>query len=185
MRLFIAFPLEQSVTSRLAEIVADFRKLGGPIKWVEPENMHLTVRFLGETTESKVEALKQIIDAAASHASTIKSVVTEIGGFPNLHRPRVIWTGLDSNASKLVPIAAEIEKAVQQIGFAPEIKPFKPHLTLGRVRDDARIGDSLEYLLHYKLAPIPVTFDTLALVRSTLTPRGPIYEHLHDARFSR
>lgn len=184
MRLFIAFPLEPTVTRRLGEIVAEFQMLGGPIKWVEPNNMHITARFLGETVENKVDLLIKIVTAAVLHASPIHSAIHQIDGFPNLHRPRVIWAGLDNQAARLVPIAQEIERAVQQLGFAAEAKPFKPHLTLGRVRGDACIGNSLDHLLHVKFAPIPVTFDRLALIRSTLTPDGPIYEHIHDARFS-
>ena len=183
MRLFIAFPLEPAVTRRLGEIVAEFQKLGGPIKWVEPNNLHLTTRFLGETADTKVDSLIKMVTAAASHASPIHSVIHQIDGFPNLHRPRVIWAGLDRKATKLALIATEIERAVQQIGFPAEAKPFNPHLTLGRVREGARIGNSLDYLLHYKFTPIPVTFDRLALIKSTLMPSGPIYDILHEARF--
>lgn len=180
MRLFIAFPLEDSVTSRLSQIVGEFERHGGPIKWVEPKNMHLTARFLGETPENQVDGLIKVVNASAAKGKVVKTVIQQIGGFPNLHRPRVIWAGMDSEVNKLIPVAAEIERLIKPLGFAAETKPFKPHLTLGRVREDAKIGNSLDYLLRYQFAPIPVLFDRLALIKSTLTPRGPIYDLLHE-----
>ncbi len=182
MRIFIAFPLEDSVTRRLGEIVTDFERNGGPVKWVEPKNMHLTARFLGETPDNQLDQLIKVVTTAGGKGTVIRTVIQQIGGFPNLHRPRVIWAGMDNEVNKLVPIAVEIERYVQQLGFPAENKPFKPHLTLGRVREGAKIGNSLDFLMRYQLTPIPVQFDRLALIKSTLTPRGPIYDTLHEVK---
>lgn len=182
MRLFIAFPMDDSVTRRLGEMIGDFERNGGPVKWVEPKNMHLTARFLGETPDNQLDQLIKVVTTAGGKGSVIQTVIQQIGGFPNLHRPRVIWAGMDTEVNKLILIAAEIEKMVQRLGFPPENKPFKPHLTLGRVREGAKIGNSLDFLMRYQFTPIPVRFDRLALVKSTLTLRGPIYDTLHEVK---
>lgn len=182
MRLFIAFPLEDAVTRRLGEVVGEFERHGGPVKWVEPKNMHLTARFLGETPDAQVEQLSRVVTSVAGKGIVVRTVIQQIGGFPNLHRPRVIWVGMDAEVNKLVPIAAEVERQVQQLGFAAETKSFKPHLTLGRVREGVKIGNTLDYLMRYQLTPIPVQFERIALIKSTLTPRGPVYETLHEVK---
>ena len=180
MRLFIAFPLEEPATRRLGEIVTEFERNGGPVKWVDPNNLHLTARFLGETPDNLVDPLMKLVPSVSGKGAVIRTVIQQIGGFPNLHRPRVIWAGMDNEVNKLILVAAEIERQVQQLGFAAESKPFKPHLTLGRVREGVKIGNSLDYLMRYQFAPIPLLFDRIALIKSTLTPRGPIYDVLHE-----
>lgn len=182
MRLFIAFPLDAAVKAELARITAQLAGKGGPVKWVEPENMHLTVRFLGETPENKVPSLRQLLDAVASRFEVIDASFYELGGFPNIHRPRVIWLGMQGPIARIRVAAAEVEKRVVALGFDPEPKGFKPHLTLGRVRDDQRIGNLLDHLRTFSFEAIPARIDRLILYQSTLTPKGPVYQVLHEAR---
>ena len=183
MRLFIAFPLAVEVKDYLGTVISELRNYSNDIRWVAPKNIHLTARFLGDTEEAKVAKLSQLVDTVASAHSAVSSALTELGAFPNLKRPRVIWAGIGEGAEALDKIARDLELRVRQLRFEPESKGFKSHLTLGRVREGARLDNFADVLSGYKLQRMPILFDRLVLYKSTLTPQGPIYERLHEAAF--
>ena len=101
IRLFIAFPLQRGVEEKLGEIIAVLRDKGGRVKWVAPQNIHLTARFLGDTEEPLVERLTALIDDTAAGYDAVGSLIDRLGAFPNLVRPRVIWAGLRDNTDIL------------------------------------------------------------------------------------
>jgi 2'-5' RNA ligase len=181
IRLFIAFPLQKEVGEQLGEIIALLRNQGGRVRWVAPENIHLTARFLGDTNESLVERLTALIDDTAANYNPVDSLIDRLGAFPNLPRPRVIWAGLRDNTEVLVKIARELELSVRKLRFKPEKRGFKAHLTLGRVKNPSGVGNLTAYMQYFKLEEIPLKFDRLTLFKSTLTPQGPIYDRLHEA----
>lgn len=180
LRLFIALPVPETTKRRLAIIIEKLRQHGGSVKWVQPKNMHLTVRFLGDTDERLVPDLKEILDTTASGHQASDTIIDRLGGFPNLRRPRVIWAGLGKNLKPLEKVAEQIELAVRKLQFPEERKKFNPHLTLGRVRDGKNIQPLLDYLQGEKIEPIPCLLDKIVLFKSTLTPQGPIYDRLHQ-----
>lgn len=180
MRLFIAIPLPHDVETALGALISEFRKYDGGVKWVQASNIHLTLRFLGETDQSKVSAIESAVDAVASKHDAITMNIDTIGSFPNLKRPRAIWCGMHDEIERLSAIAGNIEAEMVRIGFPSEGKPFKAHLTLGRVRDGADVRRLAEFLSSYRLRPIPLRLDSIVLFKSTLTPTGPIYERLYQ-----
>lgn len=181
MRLFIAFPLAVEVKDYLGSVINDLRPHADGVRWVAPKNIHLTARFLGDTEDSKVTKLHQLIDSVAGLHGSVSSSLTQLGAFPNLKRPRVIWAGIGDGVEELGKIARDVELRVRQLRFEPESKAFKTHLTLGRVKEGARLDEFGEFVPGYTLRPMPVIFDRLVLYKSTLTPQGPIYERLHEA----
>ncbi len=181
IRLFIALPLEKPVKDRLGQIIADFKQKGGSVKWVKPENTHLTLRFLGDTDEKLLAKIKTEIDAVASTHPPVATSINIIGGFPNLNRPRVIWVGIEKEIESLAKMARQMELKIRTLGFEKESRPFKAHLTLARVREPRGNERLFEYLQGYKLEEIPIHFDRIVLFKSTLTSQGPIYERLHEA----
>jgi len=181
MRLFIAFPLAVEIKDYLGTVISELRVHSNDIRWVAPKNIHLTARFLGDTEEAKVTKLNQLIDSVAAAHHAVSSSLTELGAFPNVKRPRVIWAGIGEGTEALGKIARDVELRVRQLRFEPESKGFKSHLTLGRVRERARLDKFAEVLSGYSLQPTPILFDRLVLYKSTLTPQGPIYERLHEA----
>ncbi|MEW6412770.1 MAG: RNA 2',3'-cyclic phosphodiesterase [Candidatus Zixiibacteriota bacterium] len=181
MRLFIALPLEKSVKDRLGQIIAELKSKGGSVKWVKPDNTHLTLRFLGETDEKLLPRIKSEIDAVASGHAPVTTSISIIGGFPNLSRPRVIWVGIGKEIEALSKMARQMELKIRTLGFEKESKPFKAHLTLARVREPRGNEHLFSYLQEYQLDEIPAHFDRIVLFKSTLTPQGPIYERLHEA----
>ena len=174
MRLFIAMPLGAEVEQKLGEIINECRQHGGSVKWVKPENIHLTIRFLGDTDEGILDKLKQLLDAVATEFSPVETTIDRLGAFPNLQRPRVIWTSVSSETETLAKLAGQVELRVRKLRFEAEKKPFKAHLTLGRIRIPQGLVNLLAFLEEYALEPIPVRFDRLVLFKSTLTPQGPI-----------
>ncbi len=181
MRLFIALPLGPEVKDALGRIISDFKRHGGPVKWVKPENIHLTLRFLGETDESLVGKIKTEIDTVAAAHARVQTSISRLGGFPNLNRPRVIWVGIEHNLELLSKMARQMELRARTLRFDKESRAFKAHLTLGRVRQPQGLEGLTQALDKYVLEEIPVMFDRIVLFKSTLTPQGPIYDRLHEA----
>jgi 2'-5' RNA ligase len=181
MRLFIGLPVEKRVQKELGQITSVLNTKGGKVKWVKPKLIHLTVRFLGDTDEGLIGDLSKLIDRVAAQTQTIGTIVDSLGGFPNLNRPRVIWAGLSGATEVLTKVAGEVERSVRELGFKAESNRFKAHLTIGRVRDPRPLGTLPDYIKSFEMRPLELTFDRLILYKSTLTPEGPIYEHLHVA----
>ena len=183
MRLFIAIPLSQAVAIYLADVIRSLRKPDDGIKWVEPHNIHLTLRFLGETSENLVPAIRTEMLAVAGAIQVFDCKLGGIGGFPDLNRPRVIWIGLNGGMDALTRAASQMELRMRSLGFMSE-KTFKPHLTLGRVREGAPpVIITTDAISLIKPAE-PVRLDRMILFQSTLSPQGPIYKALFTAEFS-
>ena len=182
LRLFIALPLPDSAKEALGALIAEFSSHPAPVKWVNPANIHMTLRFLGDTPATKVADLCTLLNETGSHHSTVSTYISRLGAFPNLRRARILWAGVqeDDSVIRLEHLAAEIERGVQQLGFDPESKKFRPHLTIGRVKQRTSISDLAQTIEHYRLASFPLALSNLALFQSTLTPRGPIYKRLHS-----
>lgn len=182
-RLFIALPLSHEVERALGEIIRDLSATKAKVKWVDPPNIHITVRFLGDTDERLIPDIRKLIDVSAGHASPTTVWITRLGAFPNLKRPRVFWAGPDeqSQIRGMQAMADEIERGAQRLGLEPETKPFKPHLTLARVKYPDGLDLLCAAVRAYRLTPIELLLDRLVLFRSTLTPTGPVYEKLHES----
>jgi len=180
VRLFIALELPDKVRNELKRVSDELRDCGAKVSWVKPQNMHLTVRFLGDTEERLVDVLKSGVQTIGGSPTTVH--LSRLGAFPNLRRPRVIWAGIDGVLDPIYDVAGEIERMVQRLGFEPDNKKFKPHLTIGRIRDPRRAGDLTEAVESCQLEKIEFPLDRVMLVQSTLTPQGPIYKTLAETK---
>ena len=183
MRLFIATPISRQVETELANIIYQLKNVAGNIKWVKPENIHLTIKFLGDTDESLVEHLSEIIDETSRETDILEFRISKLGGFPNLIRPRALWAGLDGDHAELERLASSVDKRVYELGYEKETRKFRPHLTLGRVKKPQALPQLAHFIENYKIEAMPFQIDRLTLFKSTLTPRGPIYERIHEALF--
>lgn len=178
MRLFIALSIPDEVRRELARAQAGLRGL--PVRWADPAGIHLTLQFLGETAEGSVPPLLAAL--AAVPATTFPLRLAGLGAFPNLRQPRVVWAGLDGDLAALARLQAAVLAATAPLGFVPEERPFRPHLTLGRVRQEAgpeerrAIGRAVERAA--ALAPLSWEAAGPTLYQSTLTPRGAVYKAL-------
>lgn len=180
MRLFIALPLPHHVERFLESLIADFRSRTRPgaVSWVSPGNIHITLRFLGETDPKLLPDVRRVVSVAAETSRAEQITCNRVGAFPSLRKPNVLWIGSSEVPESLRSLAQKIESDVQHLGFDKEAKPFKPHLTLGRVRQPHLLGSLPDYMTTYSLSPQTILLDRVVLFQSTLTPQGAIYKAL-------
>lgn len=182
MRLFIALPLPSEIEESLGKLIFVLKQKGRHVKWVAPKNIHLTAKFLGEVDEDKIPVIMEIVKKTGSKYSVVDCLVDKIGAFPNLVRPRIIWAGFSGGIETLESIVTDLEDETEKLGFPREGKRFKPHITLGRVKENYGLGDMIDYIKSYQVVPENMRLDNLVLFKSTLTPRGPIYDRLFETR---
>ena len=179
-RIFIAVRLPDEVIGKITRISQFFQSQlpEEALKWVETENLHLTLRFLGEIPETTIEQVQQVLAQVATAQKSFELSVEGLGMYPNPKQPRTIWLGVQG-VKPLIALHAELEKALGRIGIEKESRPFDPHLTLARVRDRTsremahHIGETLAAFKVDSLGVFRV--NEIHLIESQLTPQGPIY----------
>lgn len=181
IRAFIAIELPPEVTAALAraqEALGRDKEKG--VRWVSPEGIHLTLKFLGNVEESQLPQLEATLAEAATIEDPFTLQLGALGAFPNARSPRVLWVGVAGEAEKLARLQQAVEGKVSPLGFPPEERAFSPHLTLGRVRPEVKPPD--RRMLGEKLAQASVgegpsfPVNALSLMQSTLTPQGARYQ---------
>jgi 2'-5' RNA ligase len=173
-RAFVAIELEPPLREAIGELQAGLRPRLGAVRLVRPEGIHLTLRFLGDTSPAQVETLRPRLAAAAAECPPAQARVAGIGTFPERGSPRVLWLGLDV-PPPILDLQRACERAAREAGFEKEERPFRAHLTLGRWRERAARPE-------LPPADLGMTqLDTLVLFRSDLQPGGAVYTPL--ARF--
>jgi RNA 2',3'-cyclic 3'-phosphodiesterase len=185
-RLFVALEPPDAVRRRLAALAAELRRAAGRaadgVRWVAPENVHLTLQFLGAVPAERVAAVEAAVAAAAAGARPLTLEVKGAGGFPNARRPRVIWLGLGGDEAPLVALVADLGRRLAPLGFPPEARPFSPHLTMGRSREPrgaAGLGGALAATA--VATGVPWRATEVVIVESHLSPKGPRYEAIARA----
>ena len=180
IRSFLSFDLEsETVRKRLASMQRLLVQTGADLKLVEPQNIHITIRFLGDITSSMVEKIfaeMQIIKFTSFYAQ-----IKGLGAFPNTRYPRVLWAGLTENADQLKTVFNQLEPRLRNLGFTPDRRGFSPHLTIARVksgRNKVKLADFVAKNANYDFGT--TLAECLRLKRSDLTPKGPIYSTLKE-----
>jgi len=181
MRLFVAAETPDSVRESIRLYMEGLKKsFGNVVKWVAPENLHVTIKFLGEVSERNAGTVKACMDSAASATEPFTLTLEGIGFFPGDGHPRVVWIGADGGCESLLEVYQNLENCLETEGFDRDDKPFSAHLTIGRVKKFK------ELVLPARIPEFePATFDVegLSLVRSVLKPEGPVYETIYRSRF--
>ena len=187
IRSFIAVELPSGLKNELAELETQLKKASPPVvKWVDPNSIHVTLKFLGEIFEASIDELMLAIEESAQGILPFQLEVRGVGAFPNLERPQVLWTGVKGELEKIAQLQKRIESNTEQLGFPRESRVFSPHLTLGRVRDEAgpnerrRLGKLLADTTFTALHNVDV--DAVNLMKSQLTPGGAIYSCLGSVK---
>jgi 2'-5' RNA ligase len=181
MRLFIALELESSVRERLKAIQASLRREVDPrwVRWVQPDGIHLTLKFLGEVDAARVADLEAALARQVAHHAPCRFQVAEVGAFPNPDRARVLWVGLREGGRSLATLQEGIEEALEGVGFPRERRPFAAHLTIGRVRDgigaQAQAGLARVLRAFPGFEPVDTDADEVRLIRSELRPEGAVH----------
>ena len=175
MRVFIAVDLPDEIRGRLGEVERDLKEVSNSARWVAPESVHITLKFLGEIPEDRIASIDATL--AAVRWPSFPVIVRSVGFFPDSRSARVFWVGLQSPA--LEGLAGEIDGRMQQLGFEKEKRPFRPHLTLARARDmriDRSLVAAAERFAHHDFGSFQA--DSFHLFQSTLKPSGAVYNKL-------
>ena len=186
LRAFLASELPAALQDSIHTATAGLRQdLGeGLIRWVPAHNVHLTLKFLGDVSSSSLDLIKQMMVTEASQFSGFDVQVEGLGCYPSLRRPRVLWVGLKAPA-ELASLQRAIEAAAARLGYESEERDFSPHLTIGRVRQNASSGDVHKIRTAMEGCRIDalgtVRVDAIHLFKSELRPEGSIYTRLFSA----
>ena len=183
IRSFIAIELPDELKLGLAQLQAQLKTAKqSSVKWVDPYSIHLTLKFLGNIAVDKVSEITRAIEAAAQGVSPFHLEVKGLGAFPNLRRVQVAWVGISGEVDKLSRLQQRIDSNLAPLGFAPESRPFTPHLTLARLRDRASLDERQNFgqLIASTRFETVYAFnvDSIYIMRSQLTREGAIYSQL-------
>ncbi len=178
IRAFIAVRISDDQRDRVAEVLDRLSSHDVRVKWVDPKNMHITLKFLGDMAEENLPAIFDAIEDALQESRRFEMKLAGLGQFPPRKPPRVIWAGIESGYDSLKDIAAKIEKAVEPFGFEPEKRKFSAHVTIGRVKNNKNIRLVTDDLEKIRFDSPGAAVSEVVFFKSDLTPTGPIYTPL-------
>ncbi|MGD2206022.1 MAG: RNA 2',3'-cyclic phosphodiesterase [Anaerolineae bacterium] len=187
LRTFIAIELDEELREALGQLQDQLHRQVAPrsVRWVRPEGIHLTLKFLGDTPMDKVHEVKTVLAQAAGEVGPFTIIAAELGCFPNTRRPRVLWVGLEELTGKLMQLRDAIEAHVAPLGFPTERRRFHPHLTVGRVHRRASKSEVREIGQMVTTSEIgtldEMTVTSVSYIKSDLRPSGAVYTTLFEA----
>jgi 2'-5' RNA ligase len=186
IRSFIAIELPEDARAYLQQVQDNLKSVNASYaKWVNPDSIHLTLKFLGNVSIDKIASIEEPMQETAQAIDPFTLYFKETGAFPNLRNPRVVWVGLGGEIEKLQILQKSLESKLSALGFPPEARPFTPHLTLARLRETATIHE--KQILGSKIAGanmksnLKIKVRIISLMRSQLTRAGAIYTRLSFA----
>ena len=189
MRAFVAIELSDDAKRALAALIQSLRsrRIDG-LRLVRPEGIHLTLKFLGNIDASRVPRIAAALATASARHAPFRLTLTAPGFFPNADRARVLWIGVGGELRPLIDLQRDVDQTLAALGFAAEKRPFNPHLTIARMRDNAARADrrrAADALAAYPLPPgIAVSANAVSLMQSELRPGGAVYTRVAQERLS-
>ena len=182
MRTFVAINPTTKERERLERGARRLKEASFPVRWVRPEYVHLTLKFLGEIPESQLAEVASEIDRVVSNVNPFQLVAAGFGAFPSPRRPQVLWIGVEAS-STLRSIQRQVEHSMEELGFQGEKRSYHPHLTLGRVRRNTSASDfrGLEELMRDLDYEDMFQVRCIDVMQSRLTSSGALYDVLHSA----
>ncbi len=183
IRAFIAVEIDSTNKQKLSELITLLKKTDTDVKWVNENQMHLTLKFLGNIEETKVGEVSRTLESITKDFKEFYISLFKIGAFPNINKPRVIWISLDEGKDILKLLADRIDSVLEKIGFAKEKREFNAHLTLGRVKSLKNISQLTELIQKTAFqSQDKIKISSLILFQSTLTSKGAIYAPLAEIK---
>ena len=181
MRSFIAIELPETLKKALADLQQELEKCGADVRWTRPENIHLTLKFLGNIEEDKADIIAEKITGTCKGQPDFELGISGVGVFPNKRSPRVLWAGIDLN-DDILALQEGIEEAMAFLGFEREKRRFSPHLTLGRFRSSRgkqALLDEMDAYMENIFGLMDV--NSVLLMRSDLEQSGARYTKIAEA----
>jgi 2'-5' RNA ligase len=188
IRTFIAIELDETINAALTDLQEQLKAKvpRDSVRWVRPEGIHLTLKFLGDVPVSRIEVVEQALNQACVGFPAFSFSVGELGCFPNPRRPRVVWVGVQEESGTLKRLQKAVEDEMAKLGFAPEGRRFHAHLTLGRTQRRASSGDVRRLGQLVEEADVgevgQMEARAVSLIKSDLRPAGAVYTQLAEAR---
>ena len=180
IRAFIAIPLDPKIQHSIERMQDHLKKTNSDVKWVKSENIHITLKFLGDVNTEQINSVKQALSNCTHNTRPFKVELSQLGAFPNIEHPRTLWVGLKDHKQKLSRMAVSLEKALGKIGFQGDQRPFSPHITIGRIRSSNNIDALSKSMSNYPISENCIqTISKIILFQSILSSEGPIYEPLY------
>ena len=179
IRTFIAIELPEKIIYTINKVQEEIKSYGLKIRWVRPENIHLTLKFLGDIKAADTEKVAIAVSESVTGYPPISLAVKGIGVFPGIKRPRVIWLGVSNQLDVLTTFQKTLDEKLEAIGFPKEKRPFRGHLTLGRIKskiDPKKLNDALKEFTRFESEHFLA--DRIILYKSDLKPNGPVYTKL-------
>jgi 2'-5' RNA ligase len=186
IRCFIAIEMGPAVRQALAQVseLLSEQVESRAVRWVKPANIHLTLRFLGDTDPAAIIEIGESLDDIVSEFASFELGLAELGCFPNPRKPRVIWIGVGGDVGQLVALQQSVAERLARLGWEREGRRYQPHLTLGRVKDTRQVVESgLPWGKDLSVESFEVA--KIRLIQSDLRPAGAVYTTRHESRLSR
>jgi len=180
IRAFIAVELPTDLKDTIAQIQTELKKSGADVKWVKPENCHITIKFLGDVSSEQIGSIQRVLDECGRSQESFRLTMNSAGAFPTTDKPNIIWLGLTDENNRLAEITAGVEERLSNIGFPKEARPFTAHITIGRTRS----GSTKALSQTLKTMTVPthnIDIKTLTLFQSKLSSTGPSYSVLFQS----
>jgi 2'-5' RNA ligase len=181
IRAFIAIELPEKIIYTIGKVQEEIKSYGVKIRWVRPNNIHLTLKFLGDIKETDTEKIARVISESVTGYPPISLAVKGIGVFPGIKQPRVLWLGISKQLNLLTGLQKTLDEKLEAMGFPKEKRPFKGHLTLGRIKDKIdpkRLHDVLKDFTQFESEHF--FGERIILYKSELKPKGAVYTKLAD-----
>lgn len=184
MRTFIAVELSKGTISELKRVISELNISGANIKWIKPDTLHLTLKFLGDIPEEMVPVISRKLKQLAEETDPFDLSIKGIGVFPEWRNARVIWVGIEKGAEELSALASRVEEAMASAGFPRDKRKFLPHITVGRMRSAKNMDKLQETARALEVEEISTPIAALTFFRSELTRTGAIHTPIEIVDFS-
>lgn len=178
MRLFLAIHLSSEIKTAASNTIELLKKTNANVSWIKPENMHITLKFLGDTDKSRVKGIAPLLNEVAETSRSYKIITGKLGAFPSKEDPKVVWLGLSAGIVETIDLSKKIDEALFKAAFKREEKPFNPHITIGRVKGGVNHNNLAAALNTTIFQPDEQQITGFTLVKSELAPEGVVYKDL-------
>jgi len=182
IRTFIAVDVPDVIRDGIARLQSDMKRYRADVKWVRPESIHITLKFLGDVQVDRIDGMAQAIKESVEGVDSFPVSVGGTGMFPGARRPRVFWVGVKEGAGVLSDLALRIETALNKLGFEKEKRKYSAHLTIGRVRTPKGIQPVVEAMRSTTFEAGVFEVDEIVLMKSDLKPTGAVYTALRTVK---
>lgn len=179
LRTFIALELSQDHMAVIADVLISLKNIDADVKWVQTDNCHITLKFLGQTPHSQISLIAHAMDALTKTVRSFPVGLDTAGAFPSIDKPQIIWIGLSQGDQELSDLSHSVQTPLAQLGFPKDARPFHPHITIGRTRTDRGAKALSLALKDVCVKSTPNEARHITLFESVLSSDGPRYSVLH------